>query len=127
MGSKSNGKIQLFTEEIFLNPSISHTSPTYCTLERDCQPQVSGSFVGVVLLCVSRCRVTLLLQQLLHVVLVVCVNNQTQTTEKILLPFLRGLSPIKSCLITNLTLDDFLFEDLADWNTKVSWIKRILS
>ena len=65
--------------------------------------------------------VTLTLQEMPHIVLLVCVYNKAQCTRSSLFPSPPGLKLFTdSSLVTNVTLNDFLFENIANWNANVS-------
>ena len=65
--------------------------------------------------------IILALQEIFDIVLLICVYNEAQSTESILFPLPPGLKILSDLrLVTNATLNDFLYENLANWNTNVS-------
>ena len=65
--------------------------------------------------------VILALQEIFHIALLICIYNEAKSTKSIPFPLPPGLKIISDPrLVTNATINDFLFENIANWNTNIS-------
>ena len=65
--------------------------------------------------------VILALQEIFHIVLLICVYNEAKSTKSIPFPLPPGLKILPDLrLVTNATINDFLFGNIANWNTNIS-------